>query len=155
MKQFITCLVIVLLVALAGILYVSVKNADSIRQQEKEDNQTEVVEPQILGNDKIVIDHIRAGQTVSSPLTITGRARGFWFFEASFPVKLIDSTGTALAITHAQALGEWMTEEFVPFSVTFNFTSPEIGEGFLVFQKDNPSGLPEHDEFFEVPIKFH
>jgi hypothetical protein len=41
--------------------------------------------------------------TVSQPLTVTGRARGGWYFEASFPVELRDSSGALLAQTIAQA----------------------------------------------------
>ena len=41
--------------------------------------------------------------TIPQPLTITGRARGGWYFEASFPVELRDANGALLAQTIAQA----------------------------------------------------
>ena len=31
--------------------------------------------------------------TITSPLNIRGEARGVWFFEASFPVKIFDDNG--------------------------------------------------------------
>ena len=120
-----------------------------------------------IGNAIEKADLIRAtspkpGTTITSPLTIEGEARGTWYFEASFPIKLLDSTGTEIATGHAEAQGDpatgevnWMTEDFVPFKATLEFTAPEkMFKGTLVLQKDNPSGLPEHDDKLEIPIRF-
>jgi len=94
----------------------------------------------------------KAGATVSSPLTVSGEARGYWFFEASFPVELHTADGTLLAFGIAQAQDEWMTELFVPFTSTFTFKNPTEQAGTLIFKKDNPSGLPEHDDQFVIPV---
>ena len=99
---------------------------------------------------------------ITSPLTVTGEARGTWYFEASFPVELLDANhheilnadGNAVASVPAQAQGEWMTENFVPFIATLDFTPPATDTGFLVLKKDNPSGLPEHDAQVEIPVRF-
>ena len=91
---------------------------------------------------------------VSSPLVVTGQARGTWYFEASFPVRLLDADGTILAVAPAQAQGEWMTEEFVPFAVTLVFAMPATSTGTLVLEKDNPSGLPENAASVEIPVQF-
>ncbi len=94
-------------------------------------------------------------QKVSLPIVIKGEARGNWFFEASFPIKLLDASGNEIGLAIAQAQSDWMTTEFVPFEATLNIASlPEIGEGVLVFERDNPSGLPENDEQIRVPIRF-
>src|SRR3989338_525403 len=74
---------------------------------------------------------------VKSPLTVKGEARGNWYFEASFPVKLLDANGNQLAIIPAQAQGEWMTTNFVPFQGTLTFSTPTTATGTLVFEKDN------------------
>jgi hypothetical protein len=102
----------------------------------------------------IQVDSINMNDEVKSPLTITGKARGTFYFEASFPVKLIDASGKVLAQAPAQAQGEWMTNEFVPFKATLNFTSPTQGGGILIFKNDNPSGLTDNDREFRIPIKF-
>jgi hypothetical protein len=48
-----------------------------------------------------------------------------------------------------------MTADFVPFTATLNFTKPSYGNnGFLILKKDNPSGLPEHDDALEIQVKF-
>ena len=88
-----------------------------------------------------------------SPLVVTGEARGFWFFEASFPVKLVDEQGNLIVQGIAQAQDEWMTENFVPFKVTLEF-STFATSGFLVLEKDNPSGLPENADEIRAPIRF-
>jgi len=91
-------------------------------------------------------------QEVTSPLTITGEARGYWFFEAVFPVRLLDKNGNIIAQTLAQAQGEWMTENFVPFSAQINFTVSETQNGTLVLEKDNPSDLPENAAELRIPV---
>jgi spore germination protein GerM len=94
-------------------------------------------------------------QVVSWPIIIKGEARGNWFFEGSFPVRLLDENGTEIALGLAQAQSDWMTEDFVPFEATLNIASlPEIDEGVLVLEKDNPSGLPENDKQITMPVRF-
>lgn len=102
----------------------------------------------------IIVESHEAGDTVTSPLTVTGQARGGWYFEASFPVKLRDANGNQIAIAPAQAQGDWMTSNFVPFSVTLTFAPPLTATGMLVLERDNPSGLPENDESISIPVTF-
>ena len=96
----------------------------------------------------------QANQTISSPLLIKGEARGLWFFEASFPVRLYDGEGNKIGLAVAQAKGDWMTENFVPFGTELIFASPKTAAGTLVFEKDNPSGLPENADELRVPVFF-
>lgn len=105
-------------------------------------------------DDLIRIAEPRPNVTISSPLTVKGMARGNWFFEASFPITLLDREGNILAQVPAQAKGDWMTTEFVPFEAILTFTAPIAGSGTLILQKDNPSGLPEHDDELRVPVVF-
>ena len=94
------------------------------------------------------------GGLLQSPVTIDGRARGPWFFEASFPVYLLDAAGDTIARVPAHADGDWMTGEFVPFHVSLTFASPSSNTGTLILAKDNPSGLPEHAAELRVAIRF-
>ncbi len=95
------------------------------------------------------------GNGVSSPWMLSGKARGTWYFEASFPVELRDAGGRIIAQTSAQAQGDWMTSEFVPFSATLEFAKQPTGShGTLVLKKDNPSGDPAHDDSITIPIVF-
>jgi hypothetical protein len=89
---------------------------------------------------------------VTSPLHLTGSARGMWYFEASFPIRLVDANGNIIAQTHAEAQGEWMTENFVPFTSTLTWATSTGGAGTIIFMRDNPSGLPENDAQIEIPV---
>jgi len=112
--------------------------------------------------DLIRIELPRPNTTVQSPLEIKGEARGTWFFEASFPVVLTDWDGKIIANGIATAgdgsvssTSDWMTEDFVPFTASLEFALPVYSNrGSLILQKDNPSGLPEHDDALEVPVLF-
>jgi hypothetical protein len=97
----------------------------------------------------------KANDTIVSPLTVTGEARGTWYFEASFPIVLEDASGNVLVQTYGQAQGDWMTTEFVPFvSPSVSFDPGTATNGFLVVKKDNPSGLPENDAEVKIPVVF-
>ncbi|MEX2145124.1 MAG: Gmad2 immunoglobulin-like domain-containing protein [Candidatus Spechtbacterales bacterium] len=104
--------------------------------------------------DLIRIDNPRPNQVISSPLIVSGEARGYWFFEASFPVRLYDANGNEIALAIAQAQGDWMTEDFVPYEAVLEFTTPSTSTGVLILEKDNPSGLSENEDDLFVPVKF-
>ena len=106
-------------------------------------------------------DLIRVSQplpesTISSPLTIEGVARGTWFFEATFPIVLTNWDGLIIAEGYATADGDWMTEDYVPFTATLTFTpdTSVSNRGSLILQKSNASGLSEHDDAFEYTVYF-
>lgn len=102
----------------------------------------------------IRVDAPVSGELVTSPLLISGQARGYWYFEGSFPVRLIDENGSLIAQGVIVAADEWMTEEMVPFEGVLEFNAPSTSQGTLVLMKDNPSGLPEHDAAVEIPVRF-
>lgn len=104
--------------------------------------------------DLIRITAPRPGQIITSPVVIEGEARGNWFFEASFPARLLDGNGVELAVIPVQATGEWMTTEFVDFQSTMIFPLPTTATGTLILEKDNPSGLPENADQLIIPIRF-
>lgn len=113
-----------------------------------------------IGNERekanlIRISSPRPNETVDSPLVVTGEARGGWYFEADFPVRLYDEAGQLLATAIAQAQSDWMTDEFVPFRAEISFTPPTSSKGVLVLEKDNPSGLPENADELRVPLNFN
>lgn len=105
-------------------------------------------------SDLITVANIEANQLISSPQVIRGEARGTWFFEASFPISLLDAQGNELTVAIATAQSDWMTTDFVPFEATLTFAVPTSTTGVLVLRKDNPSGLPEHDDKLLLPIRF-
>ncbi|MCL5073894.1 MAG: Gmad2 immunoglobulin-like domain-containing protein [Actinobacteria bacterium] len=106
-------------------------------------------------SDQIKVTKPTPNQLIQSPLIVEGEARGTWFFEATFPVKLLDANGNIIASNPAQAQGDWMTEGFVPFKVQLDFVRPATDTGVLILQKDNPSGLSENDAKIEIPVRFN
>lgn len=105
------------------------------------------------GTDMIKITSPDRNDQVSSPIEIRGEARGGWYFEADFPVKLYGSNGQLLASDVATAQGDWMTENFVPFRASLNYELAEDADGVLVLEKDNPSGLPENYDEIRIPVR--
>jgi hypothetical protein len=103
----------------------------------------------------IVVDSPAANALVTSPLRVRGEARGSWFFEGDFPLVLTDGRGKIVAKGFCTAKKEWMTDEFVPFEGTLEFKKPSSGDkGMLIFKRNNPTGLPEHDETLQIPVFF-
>ncbi len=104
--------------------------------------------------DLVEVTAPREGDILISPFIVQGRARGSWFFEASFPVRLSDANGKEIAVGIAQAQSNWMTEDFVPFEAKLAFQKPATETGTLILQKDNPSGLSEFEDAFQIPVRF-
>ena len=105
--------------------------------------------------DMLVVESLQNNASIASPLTITGRARGGWYFEASFPVRIYDQGGNKIAEGPAQAIGDWMTGDYVPFSITLTYPAQSPGSGGkVILHNDNPSGLPENDKELVIPIVF-
>ena len=105
-------------------------------------------------SDQIKVTNPIPNQVIQSLLIVEGEARGIWFFEATFPVKLLDANGNVIAANPAQAQGDWMTDNFIPFKVQIEFKKPATSTGVLILEKDNPSGLPENDAKIEIPVRF-
>jgi len=95
---------------------------------------------------------VKSGQQIESPLLVSGQARGTWFFEATFPIKIIDEQGNILGSSFVRAKSDWMTEDFVEFEGELTFSTSVAVKGFLVLSKDNPSGLPQYDKELRIPV---
>jgi hypothetical protein len=105
-------------------------------------------------SDFIIVDSPQPDQIITSPLLIEGQARGTWFFEASFPIRLLDAEGNIITEHYAQTEEEWMTEEFISFSSLLEFEAPAADSGTLILIKDNPSDIREYDAQLEIPVRF-
>jgi hypothetical protein len=113
----------------------------------------------------IRIDEPRPNSVITPSFEIEGSARGYWFFEGSFPIVLEDSEGNVLARHFATAQVEWpagrspngegwMTEKFVQFKAELEVDFGDATSGFLILKKDNPSDLPENNDELRVPLMF-
>lgn len=103
-------------------------------------------------NMRVILPH--PNDVIKSPVTIQGEAKGTWYFEGSFPIAIMGENGMLLGRGTAEARGNWMTTEFVPFEATIDFTMSPTATGSVILFKDNPSGLPENDARIMIPIRF-
>jgi len=146
--------------------YIIVHNKATAPEQTEEVVETPIETPSIPNDiaahiasksDLIVLTSPDPYDTISSPVALTGKARGYWFFEASFPVRVVNWDGLIIGEGIATADGEWMTEEFVPFTASIELTvDPAVysKNGSLILMRDNPSGLPENDNALEIQVIF-
>jgi hypothetical protein len=105
-------------------------------------------------NEDIVIEIPQPNDLVTSPFKVSGLARGIWFFEASAPIRILDANERELGVSYIEAQGDWMTTDHVPFAGTITFREPATERGFMVFEKDNPSGLAEYSASISIPVRF-
>jgi len=127
--------------------------------------------------------NISNGQKIADGFVLKGEARGTWFFEGSFPWRLVavggkggdgnngamprcasqsglpcgqDGAETELLLGNgiATAQAEWMTEKWVPFEAVLEFDARGATAGRLILQKDNPAGLAENEDSLEIEVGF-
>jgi|GEM_PF-5955498 len=100
----------------------------------------------------IVVFSPTENEVVRSPITITGKAKGNWYFEAVFPIDLVNSNGDIIGHGQARADTDWMTTDFVNFHAYVEYPATSTGRAILVLKKDNPSDNPEFDQSIFVPV---
>lgn len=172
-----TYIALVLGIVALGLLYIGFgmdTKAPAMQNGTGDEAQSGQQEP-VIYKDLIRLESPRPQETISSPLVVRGEARGNWYFEATFPLVLVDWDGRIIAEGFAEAQDDpengsadgagWMTEEYVPFEGELTFEQPyepnETGEvpdfmknGSLILRKANASGLPEHDDALEIQVRF-
>jgi hypothetical protein len=103
-------------------------------------------------HEKITVTSPKANAAVGKKFTISGKAPGNWFFEASAPYLVTTPDGDKIAQGTLHAIGDWMTTNLVDFKAEASVNMAYSGPATLVLLRDNPSGMPENDDSLEVPI---
>lgn len=103
-------------------------------------------------SDLVQVDLPYPEAVTGKEFSIIGKARGYWYFEASFPAIVMDKNGKVLWQGPVQAQGDWMTEDFVPFKVDVKVPQDYMGKATIILKNDNPSGLPENEKSVSFPI---
>lgn len=131
------------------------KNSDTTTTQNQVPEQTMTYTS--LKGVSIKLFRPEKGDLVTTPLVVMGEVPGNWSFEASFPVKLLDSNGKVLADETAELQADWMTDSMVPFVTKLTYNANDVTKGTtgkLVLTKDNPSGLEKNDDSLTIEVKF-
>lgn len=95
----------------------------------------------------------------ASPITITGVARGNWFFEATAPVEVVNWDGLIIGEGYIKVNdgSDWMTTDYVPFTGTISYDSTQLGPykyGWIILKKSNASGELRFDDSLEYKVLF-
>ncbi len=143
-------IIIVLFLVIAGLTYVLVSTSAATPPITATSTTPVATTTQPLSA-RVVVTSFSAGASVPKVFTVSGRAPGPWYFEASFPIKVVDANNNFIGQGLAQAQSDWMTVSDVPFSATVTVTGYS-GPATLVLLKDNPSGMPENDDSVSIPI---
>lgn len=125
---------IALLVLAGAIFYFSQNGFFSTGQVSLEEKEQE-----------LVVDNVDSETPISSPFTITGRARSTWFADGSFAVSVQDYTGEDLGGGEARAAGEADAQGYVPFEAVITFVPPQSSLLIISFEKANPGGRAADD----------
>lgn len=105
--------------------------------------------------DSIKIQHPRPRGEISSPLRVSGKARGSWYVEGQFSFRVVTDSGKKLAEGLVSSQSNWMTDDFVPFRGSLHFERPAGTEtGQVIFESANPSGKPELQKTAAVEVRF-
>lgn len=153
---FFFCLSISLAIALV-LNYDKITNSDNNSQDQNEMISPTPIETDnndVLTHPMITVTSPTPHSEVTSPITVTGEAMGSWFFEASFPIKIVDEEGNTLGTGFAMTSDDWMTEDFISFAGEITFDANGKTKGKIIFMRDNPSGLPANNDSFELPVSF-
>ncbi len=104
---------------------------------------------------EVVITSPLANSIVKSPLIVRGTVPAGWMFEGSLPIKLLDDNKNLIVqgIAQEKVPGSWQSGDPIDFESEIKFTTT-ARSGFLVIEKDNPSGLPENAKSFSFEVLF-
>ena len=136
------------------------KDAGTVERRRMEGSEmatpTPPAEPPAATPKPVLVDSPPRGALITTPVRVTGKARGSWFFEAEFPIRVLNAHDEMIGTGIARAQGDWQTSDYVPFEASIVFRAPpEDTTGFVVIEKSNPSGLPQNAAESRVPVRFH
>jgi len=148
---------------IAGIAYISISNPvpttidnEPTATTTSQEGSSTTTEPADSSTGLIQVTSPQPEEVVGIPLELSGKARGYWFFEATAPVVVTNWDGLIIGEGYISADEGWMTEEYVPFSGTVSYSLPAdsySATGTIIFLRANPSGLPENDDAFEIRVQ--
>jgi len=159
MKKIIMISAVVLIIVLVGALIwflltdkKEVADTSQKVQFPSGEKLKEVVPPTEAG---IIVDNLKDGDIIQSPLKITGRINGGGWsaFEAQAgTVEILDNQNKKISSDILKTTTDW-TKLPVSFEANLKFASAADQSGTLVFHNENPSGLPDKNKEFRLAVK--
>lgn len=146
-------IIIVLLLISGGVYIYNYEKAEApvVNEENIKVNDTEIV-----GNkENLVSFSVKAGDSVSGVLSLTGTIQNAYFFEGNIIIKLLDENQNVLKSGFGMATTEWTTSGPVSFNSSIDSTGLS-GPGFILIQNDDPSdgeGWP--DKKILIPVIFN
>lgn len=108
-----------------------------------------------IEDNTLILSNFRENDLLESGFIIEGKIKDGFFFEGTFPVEVQDDNGVTLGRTFANAQTDWMTTDYIEFKTQpISFEKKENSSGYIVFKKDNPSGLSENDREIKLKVRF-
>ena len=145
MKKQIWLIIIfaIIIIVLAGVL---------LLPNNKPANNNQQKNPVVV--EGIQISFPKENGTISSPLKIIGTVNGAGWagFEGQVgTVELLDNKGNKIASSILKATTDW-TKPPVSFESDLVFQTKITGNATLLFSNENPSGIPDKDKKFGLPV---
>src|SRR3989344_6744359 len=102
LKRNVTIIIVFLVVAFLISQYIERNKSESIitppTKEEASSDELKEITYTNASEDLIVVELPFPGAVVGKEFSVVGKARGNWFFEASFPVYVMDQNGKKLAV---------------------------------------------------------
>jgi hypothetical protein len=97
-------------------------------------------------------DTVFENSLIPQIFSITGLARGDWFFDTGFfYIRVVDGKGQLMMRSRAYPTKNGTSTELVPFTAWLSFDPPETATGTLIFEKVISSST---DERLIIPVRF-
>ena len=156
MKKELISIGILIVIIGGGIFFIFLNKSKivEIELPKKEEGENVLPVNEEILSEGIVIYSPKTDERISSPLKISGKimGEGWTAFEGAVgSVELLEKSGKKLASAQLKTVGEWMQTQ-VSFEASLEFKTTVEGEGKLVFHNENPSGMPEKERQFVLPV---
>lgn len=154
-KTILILIVVLLIFAGAGSYFLKSKAPENLNDSSMPKNINQTESPAGIEKAGPAVTAPLPNSKITSPFVVKGSVPPGWMFEGVFPIKLLDANRKIIVQTQAKEVvsGTWNSGKNVEFSATLIFSTGEQ-PGFLVLEKDNPSGLEENTDSFEMPVNF-
>lgn len=157
MKKIVIISIVLAVLIIGSVLAIIFKLPQSIFGQKPTPTPAPTLTPSPSLGVGIVVTSLQPNDVISSPLKIDGYVNGGgWIaFEGQVgTVNLLDANGRMISSSILAVPGEWMKNPPINFETMMMFEKPQTEIGSLIFKSENPSGNPDNNKEYTLPIRF-